>query len=132
MEYILTGNGKKIGLSDQGLPEDFPISIYIDSNKVVWGMCQNLTSYMVESYEGNLGKDFIPGTDFVVLYDESKVLELMGHRFIFYDCLIMKEDKGLKPLEKNEVEEARKAFREQTGNYQAGPFQFNAYKLSED
>ena len=84
------------------------------------GLNQILTAYGIT-----------PGTDYIMIFDESNTVVLAGHKYLFYDCLIMKStEKGLKAIPADEIDAARIAFRKQTGRYQVGPFEFLAYRIS--
>lgn len=63
--------------------------------------------------------------------DICNTVVLAGHKYLFYDCLIMKStEKGLKAIPADEIDTARNAFKKQTGRYQVGPFEFLAYRIS--
>ncbi len=131
MKCVCELGGKSFCLSDKEMTCKPDMAIYIDKQHNVWGLSEDLAMAMVDTYEGNVEIAGIPETDFIVIYDENDVLELAGHKYILYDCLVMKStDKGLRALDSDEIEIARQAFRKQTARYQAGPFSFNAYKIS--
>ena len=107
------------------------MGIYIDKEKNIWGVSEDLAMTMVETFENDIESCMIPDSDFVLIYDGDSVFEIAGHKYVFYDCLIMKAGKkGLCAVRADEVEDARKAFRNQTATYQVGPFSFSAYRIS--
>ena len=105
--------------------------IYIDKDRNVWGLDEDFGYAMLESFEGSIGSEIIGDTDFAVIYDESSVQKIGNHRFITGDCLIMKSYYGFKGLSMDEIDQAREAFKKNTGRFMVGLFSFKAYMLSD-
>ena len=131
MQKLIECRGQSFCVGEKDMSCNLDMAVFIDKNRYVWGLGEDLAIAMVESYEGNIETIMIPGTDYIMIFDESNTVVLAGHKYLFYDCLIMKStEKGLKAIPADEIDAARIAFRKQTGRYQVGPFEFLAYRIS--
>ena len=131
MHKVIECRGQSFCVGEKDKSCNLDMAVFIDKNRYVWGLGEDLAIAMVESYEGNIETIMIPGTDFVMIFDEANTVVLAGHKYLFYDCLIMKStEKGLKAIPADEIDAARNAFKKQTGRYQVGPFEFLAYRIS--
>ncbi len=131
MQKVIECRGQSFCVGEKDMSCNLDMAVFIDKNRYVWGLGEDLAIAMVESYEGNIETIMIPGTDYIMIFDESNTVVLAGHKYLFYDCLIMKStEKGLKAIPADEIDAARIAFRKQTGRYQVGPFEFLAYRIS--
>ena len=131
MQKVIECRGQSFCVGEKDMSCNLDMAVFIDKNRYVWGLGEDLAIAMVESYEGNIETIIIPGTDYIMIFDESNTVVLAGHKYLFYDCLIMKStEKGLKAIPADEIDAARIAFRKQTGRYQVGPFEFLAYRIS--
>ncbi|MBQ6409148.1 MAG: hypothetical protein IJJ64_14090 [Butyrivibrio sp.] len=131
MHKVIECRGQSFCVAEKNMGCNLDMAVFIDKNRYVWGLGEDLAIAMVESYEGNIETIMIPGTDFIVIFDEANTVILAGHKYLFYDCLIMKStEKGLKAIPADEIDAARNAFKKQTGRYQVGPFEFLAYRIS--
>ena len=131
MHKVIECRGQSFCVGEKDMSCNLDMAVFIDKNRYVWGLGEDLAIAMVESYEGNIETIMIPGTDYIMIFDESNTVVLAGHKYLFYDCLIMKStEKGLKAIPADEIDAARIAFRKQTGRYQVGPFEFLAYRIS--
>ncbi len=131
MKKVIECRGQSFCVGEKNMSCNLDMAVFIDKNRYVWGLGEDLAIAMVESYEGNTETIMIPGTDYIMIFDESNTVVLAGHKYLFYDCLIMKStEKGLKAIPADEIDAARIAFRKQTGRYQVGPFEFLAYRIS--
>ena len=131
MQKVIECRGQSFCVAEKDMSCNLDMAVFIDKNRYVWGLGEDLAIAMVESYEGNIETIMIPGTDYIMIFDESNTVVLAGHKYLFYDCLIMKStEKGLKAIPADEIDAARIAFRKQTGRYQVGPFEFLAYRIS--
>ncbi len=131
MQKVIECRGQSFCVGEKDMSCNLDMAVFIDKNRYVWGLGEDLAIAMVETYEGDIETIMIPGTDFIIIFDESNTVVLAGHKYLFYDCLIMKStEKGLKAIPADEIDAARIAFRKQTGRYQVGPFEFLAYRIS--
>ena len=131
MEGIYKIRGGDIFDGNTTVVEIPDVAIVIDKNRRIWGIEEGLAKTFIETYEGDIETSIISGTDYIIIYDRETVLELQGHRFIPYNCVIMKStEKGLKGISEDEIEDVRIAYRDRTANYQVGPITILAYKLS--
>ena len=131
MQKVIECRGQSFCVAEKNMGCNLDMAVFIDKNRYVWGLGEDLAIAMVESYEGNIETIMIPGTDFIMIFDEANTVVLAGHKYLFYDCLIMKStEKGLKAIPADEIDTARNAFKKQTGRYQVGPFEFLAYRIS--
>ena len=131
MQKVIECRGQSFCVGEKDMSCNLDMAVFIDKNRYVWGLGEDLAIAMVESYEGNIETIMIPGTDFIIIFDEANTVVLAGHKYLFYDCLIMKStEKGLKAIPADEIDTARNAFKKQTGRYQVGPFEFLAYRIS--
>ena len=131
MQKVIECRGQSFCVAEKNMGCNLDMAVFIDKNRYVWGLGEDLAIAMVESYEGDIETIMIPGTDFIIIFDEANTVVLAGHKYLFYDCLIMKStEKGLKAIPADEIDTARNAFKKQTGRYQVGPFEFLAYRIS--
>ena len=131
MHKVIECRGQSFCVGEKDMSCNLDMAVFIDKNRYVWGLGEDLAIAMVESYEGDIETIMIPGTDFIIIIDEANTVVLAGHKYLFYDCLIMKStEKGLKAIPADEIDAARNAFKKQTGRYQVGPFEFLAYRIS--
>lgn len=131
MEGIYKIRGKDLFQENTTVVEIPDVAIIIDKNRSIWGLEEDIAKAFIGSYEGDIETSIIPGTDYIIIYDSRSVLEMYGHRFIPYDCIIMKStDKGLKGISADEIDDVRRAYRNRTANYQLGPVTVLAYKIS--
>ena len=131
MHKVIECRGQSFCVGEKDISCNLDMAVFIDKNRYVWGLGEDLAIAMVESYEGNIETIMISGTDFIMIFDEANTVVLAGHKYLFYDCLIMKStEKGLKAIPADEIDTARNAFKKQTGRYQVGPFEFLAYRIS--
>ncbi len=131
MKKVIECRGQSFCVGEKNMSCNLDMAVFIDKNRYVWGLGEDLAIAMVESYEGNTETIMIPGTDYIMIFDESNTVVLAGHKYLFYDCLIMKStEKGLKAIPADEIDTARNAFKKHTGRYQVGPFEFLAYRIS--
>lgn len=105
--------------------------IFIDKQRRIWAMDEDLGYATLESFEGNMGSEIIGDTDYAVIYDESEVIKIGNHRIVPGDCLIMKSYYGFKGLDIEDVEKVREAFKKHTVKFEVGPFAVIGYELSD-
>ena len=90
MQKVIECRGQSFCVGEKDMSCNLDMAVFIDKNRYVWGLGEDLAIAMVESYEGNIETIMIPGTDFIMIFDEANTVVLAGHKYLFYDCLIMK------------------------------------------
>jgi hypothetical protein len=131
MDCIYQTGRKKLCITNGIAPDSPDVGVFIDKNYTVWGLGDALAQGVMDTYGDRMCSQIIPGTDYVIIFDEDSVVEVYSHKYIFNDCLIMKAtDKGAKCIPADEVDDVRRAFRKNTVNYLVGPVEFKAYRLT--
>lgn len=97
MHKVIECRGQSFCVGEKDMSCNLDMAVFIDKNRYVWGLGEDLAIAMVESYEGNIETIMIPGTDFIMIFDEANTVVLAGHKYLFYDCLIMKV-RGVRPF----------------------------------
>ena len=69
-------------------------------------------------------------TDFILIYNEEKVLKVAGHKYICEDAIIMKSFSGLKLLNDEEQIAALSELKSRIVRFQVGAYSMTGYEVS--
>ncbi|MDD3417260.1 MAG: hypothetical protein PHY47_25245 [Lachnospiraceae bacterium] len=105
-------------------------AIYIDRNRMVWGLSEDLAMGILDSYGNNSKSEMIGKSDYILIFDSKNEIGVGENRYIAGDCLIMKSENGLKCISDDEIEDAMKQYGSRLTIIKMGQFSISGYQLN--
>ena len=85
---------------------------------------------MIDEYGVNCKSDMLGKTAFIIIYDATKEVLTDQGTYLVGDCLIMKNDHGLKGMTEEEITGAIIEYKSHLVGLRMGPFSFTGYEIS--
>lgn len=85
---------------------------------------------MIDEYGVKCKSDMLGKTEFIIIYDATKEVLTDKGAYLVGDCLIMKNDHGLKGMTEEEITGAIIEYKSRLVGLNMGPFSFTGYEIS--
>ena len=106
------------------------MAICIDQKSNMFLVDMDKAMEVIASYGINSASEMMGKTDFILIYNEEKVLKVAGHKYVCEDAIIMKSLGGLKLLNDEEQIEALSELKSRIVRFQVGAYSMTGYEVS--
>ncbi|MDD6480898.1 MAG: hypothetical protein PUF65_01290 [Lachnospiraceae bacterium] len=104
-------------------------AIYVDGTQQVNLICVEDALEILDSFGKNCASEIIGKTDYILVYDASKKLNIDGEAYLPAGYLVMKSDYGLKGLDESEISSVLAELRSRTCTFALGQHRIQTYRL---
>ena len=104
-------------------------AIYVDAAQQVNLIRVEDALAILDSFGKNSASEMIGKTDYILVYDASKKLNIDGEAYLPAGYLVMKSDYGLKGLDESEISSVLAELRSRTCTLALGQYRIQAYRL---
>lgn len=106
------------------------MAICIDQKSNMFLVDMDKAMEVIASYGINSASEMMGKTDFILIYNEEKVLKVAGHKYVCEDAIIMKSFSGLKLLNDKEQIAALSELKSRIVRFQVGAYSMTGYEVS--
>ena len=104
-------------------------AIYVDGAQQVNLIRVEVALAILNSFGKNSASEMIGKTDYILVYDASKKLNIDGEAYLPAGYLVMKSDYGLKGLDESEISSVLAELRSRTCTLALGQYRIQTYRL---
>ena len=104
-------------------------AIYVDGAQQVNLIRVEDALTILDSFGKNSASEMIGKTDYILVYDASKKLNIDGEAYLPAGYLVMKSDYGLKGLDESEISSVLAELRSRTCTLALGQYRIQTYRL---
>ena len=104
-------------------------AIYVDEKQQVNFIGIEDAMGILDSFGKNSASEMIGKTDYILVYDASKKLNIDGEAYLPAGYLVMKSDYGLKGLDESEISSVLAELRSRTCTLALGQHRIQTYRL---
>ena len=104
-------------------------AIYVDGAQQVNLIRVEDALAILDSFGKNSASEMIGKTDYILVYDASKKLNIDGEAYLPAGYLVMKSDYGLKGLDESEISSVLTELRSRTCTLALGQYRIQTYRL---
>lgn len=103
-------------------------ALFIDSDHSMWLLNHETAQRVIDDYGEEFNSAMIGKTDGIIIYPTESASTLDGENYILGECLILKEDLGLKCLKAEEMETVFAEFISRIAIISLGQYTIPAYQ----